>query len=368
MPSAVISDRFGRRSILIGGALIAALGNVLSGFAPSLETLIVYRFIAGIGSAAFITGAVVFIADISEPTNRGRLMSIFQGAFLIGITLGPAVGGFIAEVGGIRAPFIAIGVVSLISAVWAFLRVPETRWSKRDGETLPLLPSPPVAGEEKAEAVAAPPPSGRSMRGYSFLLRKDFLLISLTFAGTFFTRGGAMFTLLPLKASRELMFSPGQVGLLLTLPSVFTVLLLPFVGAISDRYGRKTVIVPGMALFAVALVVLGGSSTVLFFGMGMVLYGIAQGLEGPAPIAYVSDVSPREKQAVAQSAARSLGDLALFSAPPLMGMASDMVGTTVTLYGNAVFMVVITVLFATLASDPVRQIVRARRAQAAENE
>ena len=100
--------------------------------------------------------------------------------------------------------------------------------------------------------------------------------------------------------------------------------------------------------------------------LGMVLYGIAQGLEGPAPIAYVSDVSPREKQAVAQSAARSLGDLALFSAPPLMGMASDMVGTTVTLYGNAVFMVVITVLFATLASDPVRQIVRARRAAAAE--
>ena len=267
MPSAVISDRFGRRSILIGGALIAALGNVLSGFAPSLEILIVYRFIAGIGSAAFITGAVIFIADISEPTNRGRLMSVFQGAFLIGITLGPAVGGLIAEVGGIRAPFIAIGVVSLISAVWAFLRVPETRWSKRDEEASSPPPSP-VADEEKPQA-AAPSPSGRSMRGYSFLLRKDFLLISLTFAGTFFTRGGAMFTLLPLKASRELMFSPGQVGLLLTLPSVFTFLLLPFVGAISDRYGRKMVIVPGMALFAVSLVVLGGSSTLLLFAISL---------------------------------------------------------------------------------------------------
>ncbi|MDA1096257.1 MAG: MFS transporter [Chloroflexi bacterium] len=251
MPAAITSDRFGRRSILIGGALISALGNVMSGYATSLEPLLVYRFIAGIGSAAFITGAVIFIADVSNPTNRGRLMSLFQGSFLIGITAGPGMGGLLAEVFGLRGPFIAVGVVSLASAVWAFLQVPETRWRSR-GDPAEVAP-PTVALSEglddprvAAQAKPPPMPPGR-FRRYAFLKRKDFLLISMTFSGTFFTRGGAMFTILPLKASRDLGLSPGQIGGLLTIPSALTFVMLPVVGFLSDRFGRKSASSPGWA-------------------------------------------------------------------------------------------------------------------------
>ena len=371
MPAAITSDRFGRRSILIGGALISALGNVLSGFATSLEPLLVYRFIAGIGSAAFITGAVIFIADVSNPTNRGRLMSLFQGSFVIGITAGPGMGGLLAEIFGLRGPFIAVGVVSLLSAIWAFLQVPETRWRSR-GE--PLASTPPAVAttegpdETPVAEEAKPPPvaAGRWMR-YAFLKRKDFLLISLTFAGTFFTRGGAMFTILPLKASRQLGLSPGQIGGLLTIPSALTFLMLPVVGFVSDRFGRKSAIVPGVGLFAVAMVVLGVSTGFMVYALGMVLYGIAQGLEGPAPVAYVSDISPREGQAIAQGAARTLGDLALLSAPPLMGLTSDLWGTTPTLFANGALMAVIALAFWMFASDPARDAAReARRRRAAE--
>jgi len=189
---------------------------------------------------------------------------------------------------------------------------------------------------------------------YGFLFKKDFLLISLTFAGTFFTRGGAFFTLLPLKASRELGLSEGKVGGFLTLPSIFTFMMLPLVGIFSDKYGRKTVIVPGIALFAFSLFVLGYSNDVLLFGIGMILYGISQGLEGPAPIAYVSDISSPDKQAIAQSFARSIGDFSLLSAPPLMGVLSDMIGTEYTLYANAFLMMAISLTFMVFAWDPIR--------------
>jgi MFS family permease len=362
MPSAILSDRVGRRAVLVAGALVSAVGNVLSGYADALAPLLVFRFVAGIGSAAFITATVVYIADVSQPATRGRLMSLYQGSFLVGITIGPALGGLIAEVFGIRAPFFAIGIVSLISAAWALLRVPESRWiathTQRRGAGARPAPQ-----ANAPVAVAAHPV--RKERAWSFFLQRDFLLISLTFAGTFFTRGGALFTLLPLKASNELMLSEGQVGLLLTLPSVFTFLMLPFVGVFTDRHGRKSTIVPGVLLFGVALLVLGVSPDIVFFGVGMALYGISQGLEGPAPLAYVSDISPPERQAVAQGAARSLGDLALLTAPPIMGLAADLAGTTPTLLANGALMVVVGLVFWAFASDPARQAAKERRAGAA---
>jgi DHA1 family multidrug resistance protein-like MFS transporter len=364
MPAAVLSDRFGRRSILVSGAAIAAVGNVMSGFADSLEPLLVFRFIAGVGSAAFITGAVIFISDVSGPTNRGRLMSLYQGSFLIGITAGPALGGIIAEVFGLKAPFIAVGIVSAASAVWVFSKVSETRWRSMDTGVDSASENNETSTTGSSEGTVASPVETQEstrLRGYGFMLRKDFVLIALVFAGTFFTRGGAMFTLLPLKGSRDLGLSPGEIGLLLTLPSVFTFLLLPVVGVVTDRYGRKSTIVPGVLLFSVAMLVLGVSPTVVMYGVGMVLYGIAQGLEGPAPVAYVSDVSPPRRQAVGQGAARTLGDLALLSAPPIMGLASDVWGMTSTLLWNGALMGVLGIAFWGFAGDPARQAARAAR-------
>ena len=351
IPSAVLSDRLGRKSILIGGAVIAAVGNVLSGYATTLEPLLAFRFIAGIGSAAFITGAIIVISDISETTNRARLMSVYQGTFLVGITLGPAVGGFIADIFDLRAPFLAVGIVSLASAVWTFFWVPETRdiqASKTPTQASATLESQTSASTQTPDRI------------YKFLLRKDFILIAMIFMGVFFTRGGALFTLLPIKGKYDLGLSPGEVGLLLTLPSIFTFLLLPLVGIISDRYGRKSTIVPGMALFAVGLAVMGVSPSVWVFALGMVLYGLAQGMEGPAPLAYVSDISPRNRQALGQSTARTLGDLALLSAPPLMGFVADMSGNTTALMGNAAIMAIVAVVFLFFASDPLRSLARER--------
>ncbi|MDA1096258.1 MAG: MFS transporter [Chloroflexi bacterium] len=108
------------------------------------------------------------------------------------------------------------------------------------------------------------------------------------------------------------------------------------------------------------------SSGIVVYALGMVLYGIAQGLEGPAPVAYVSDISPREGQAIAQGAARTLGDLALLSAPPLMGLTSDVWGTTPTLFANGALMAVIALAFWAFASDPARELAREARRRRAE--
>ncbi|MBI4336654.1 MAG: MFS transporter [Chloroflexi bacterium] len=350
IPAGILSDRAGRRLLLVGGPLVAAVGNLISATANSLGPLLAYRFVAGVGSAAFITGAVIFIADVATLTNRGRLMGLYQGSFLLGIALGPALGGLVAELFGLRAPFIVVGLLSLASGAWALLRVPESRRLAREKRD--------VLSEGAVQQKA---PDAASRGTYSFLFSRDYLLIALVFAGTFFTRGGTQLTLLPLKAANDLHLSPGQIGGLFTALAALNLVAILISGTLADRYGRKWVIVPGLLLFAVCLVVLGESATVLVFTVGMLLYGFAQGLDGATPPAYVADISPPGRQALGQSVSRSIGDLAIVVAPPLMGLAADAVGTAIAFWGNALFMAALGLLFLT-AREPLHAAPRRRQA------
>ena len=347
VPSAIISDRIGRRWVLIAGGLFAAVGNLLSATADSLLPLMAFRFIAGIGSGAFITVGIAATSDLSTPENRARLMSVFQWSFIAGITLGPTVGGIVADFFGIRAPFLVVGIVSAMSALWTLVMVPETRVRRQPANASGPLPVQRTAtGDAQTTA--------RREIGFSrfdFMFSRGFLLIMLIFIGVFFARGGALFNLLPLIARNDLGLSETGVGLMQTLPALASLFILPFVGTLSDRFGRKSVIVPGMGILAVCLAVLGFSSTAWVFGIGMIMYGISQGMEGPAPLAYVSDVSPDSRQAMAQGMARTLGDIALMSAAPILGAISDAFGYTEALFGTGVIMAIIMVVFLVFARE-----------------
>ena len=343
MPAALIAQKFGRRLPLVVGPFLAALGNALSGTAVSLEALLIFRFLAGIGSAAFITGAVIFIGDMSTPDNRGRMMSIYQGSFILGISLGPALGGLIAEGFGLRAPFFFVAFTSLLSGIWALLKLPESRPLPDGNISDNKLGNGKRVNDESAENIHT---SGRNL-----FVSKGFILISLIFFATFFIRGGALFTLLPLIASNYLYMSPGQIGAIFTIPPVIGFVLLPFSGSISDQYGRKKTIVPGLSIVAIGLLTLGVSSIPFWFVVGMVIYGIGSGIEGPTHVAYVADISPQPKQAMAQGLARSIGDLALLTAPPMVGLASDIVGTTTVLLTIGLSVGILSVAFMLFAKE-----------------
>ncbi len=340
LPAALLSDRFGRRMLLVGGPLISTIGNILCGFASSLEPLLIFRFIAGIGSAMFITGAVIYISDTSRPGNRGTLMSYYQGAFSVGLSLGPVVGGFVAEIFGLHAPFFAIGLFSLASGIWAFLNIPETRQRSNLQEKELEISNP-----------KEPPNKEKDVKFRDFALSANFLLIALVFAVQFFTRGGSQFTLLPLKASRDLNLSAGTIGLLFALPAIVNIIVLIPAGSLSDRSGRKMSIVPGLLFFAVSLVVAGATHYVWMFAVGMIMFGAAQGVAASAPSAYVADIAPDKLVAFSQGMSRTVGDFALVVGPPIMGLAADHLGNTTTLMANAVLLTLAAFIFMAFAKE-----------------
>jgi DHA1 family tetracycline resistance protein-like MFS transporter len=119
-----LSDRFGRRRVLLFA--IGALGNdnIIKGFAPTLAWLFVGRAIAGAAGASF-TPAYAYVADISPPEKRAQNFGVVSAAFGIGFIIGPAIGGLLGSLGS-RAPFFAAAALSLINLCYGFFVLPES--------------------------------------------------------------------------------------------------------------------------------------------------------------------------------------------------------------------------------------------------
>ncbi len=119
-----LSDRYGRRPVLLASLFGFGLDYILLALAPSLAWLFVGRTIAGVLGASFTT-AGAYIADISTPEKRGQNFGLIGAAFGLGFIIGPALGGFLGSYGS-RVPFIAAACLSLLNWLYGFFILPES--------------------------------------------------------------------------------------------------------------------------------------------------------------------------------------------------------------------------------------------------
>lgn len=119
-----LSDRFGRRPVILISVFSYAIDFALMAIAPTFAWLLVGRLIAGACAATFAT-ANAFIADISTPERRAANFGIMGAAFGLGFIIGPAVGGLLGEIGP-RWPFALASVVTLANFVYGYFVLPET--------------------------------------------------------------------------------------------------------------------------------------------------------------------------------------------------------------------------------------------------
>ncbi|SDY81548.1 MFS transporter, DHA1 family, tetracycline resistance protein [Jannaschia faecimaris] len=119
-----LSDRFGRRPVLLGSLAVIFFDYVLMVLADTIWLLLIGRIIAGIAAATMST-AMAFMADISTPEKKAANFGLVSAAFGAGFVLGPAIGGLLAEWGP-RAPFWAAAILSGANLVFGLIVLPET--------------------------------------------------------------------------------------------------------------------------------------------------------------------------------------------------------------------------------------------------
>jgi len=119
-----LSDRYGRRPVMLFSLFGLSIDYFIMGFAPTLAFLYLGRIIAG-GTAATFSTANAYIADISPPETRAQNFGLVGALFGVGFMLGPVIGGLLGEYGP-RVPFIAAGVLSMMNVVFGYFVLPET--------------------------------------------------------------------------------------------------------------------------------------------------------------------------------------------------------------------------------------------------
>jgi MFS family permease len=329
LPAGLLADRAGRRIVLILGPLIVAAASVAAAFATSFSAIVVWRFFQGCGSALFTTAAMTAMVDVGGRQRRGRALSMFQSAMLIGTGLGPTVGGFLTHAWGLRAPFVGYAIVATLAAAWVYAVVPEVHPGRADATHRP-------------DARADSPPPAR---------RIDFILVVLLAFGLFFTRAGGRTTMIPLLADSRLHIDAVHVGVILGLVALMNVAALYPAGMLVDALGRKRLIVPGLLLISGALVVLGAAPSYAVLLLGAVLLGASTGVGAPAPAAYMADINPPGRTGAALGLYRMAGDVGFLLGPMTLGFIADHVGVGAAFYVNAALLATVTLAFAFLARE-----------------
>jgi len=248
-----LSDRFGRRPVLLVSIFGLGFDYVIMALAPSIGWLFVGRTLSGITAASFST-ANAYIADITPPKERARAFGFMGAAFGIGFVIGPAMGGFLGSV-NLRLPFWVAAALALVNGVYGLFILPES------------LPP-----ERRAKFVAAKAnPVGSFM-----LLRSHPQLLGL--AGViflYFLAHQVLQSTFVLYTGYRYGWNPSMIGLNLMGVGVGSVIVQALiVGPFVKRFGERGALFAGLFAGVVGFLVYGAATTGLQFWMGLPIFAL----------------------------------------------------------------------------------------------
>lgn len=331
-PAGQIADRFGRRHALAFGAILTSAGNLWCALASTYPEFMAGRFVAGFGAGFVVTAGQIVLVDITTPERRGRMMSLYWGSFIFAAGAGPLPGGLLAEWFGLSAPFWAYAVIGLGVGAIAWFAVGETRDLARETARGTKMPS----FFAQLRLVGA---------------NRGFALVCLVALVNAATRTGGLFNIVPLLGAVWLGLAPGTIGLSMAMGSVVGLAAAYPAGWLSDRYGRKLVIVPTTFLTAVAMLLFCIAPDLPWFMAASLAWGLASGMGGAAPATYAADAAPQGMNAAAMSLFRMLGDIGYVAGPIGLGLVTDFYGPTAGLIVCAGLLAVSGMLFAAFAPE-----------------
>ncbi|MBA2427701.1 MAG: MFS transporter [Actinobacteria bacterium] len=300
----LVVDRYGDRACTMAGLLVVSASSFAAGLAGSFPQLVVARGFGGAGSALFISGLMNRILRLIEPAAMGRATGAFRSSFLVGIGLGPVLGGLAAARFGLAAPFLFYGAGLVVASAIAYVVMSGQRVAGRGQKRSPL------------DALRAARPL--------FKDRRYVVALLVTLAG-WWTIAGPAQTIGPVFAAEELNLSADLIGLAVTMLAVGEVLALFVTGRASDRYGRKVVIMPSLVTAAAAVAILGQMSASVawaYFPL-MVAIGGAVAALGTASGGLMADAIPAEGSGAAVGVNQMAGDLGYLLAPITIGTLAE---------------------------------------------
>lgn len=314
----LLGDRVGVRRVALSACVGTALVSVVGALSPSYPLMLAVRVAQGIGSALYMTAAFAHVLSLVPSASAGRLIATYQAVMLAGMSLGPLVGGVVTDVWGVPGPFLVYAGFGVLGLVASY------RW----------LPSNKKAVLRVNERLGV----GATLR--PLVVEMTFLLSMLGAFALFSARAGIVNALIPLYTEDVLGLSATEIGMLLTVFGVGSLVIMRHAGIIIDRSGRRSVLV--LSLIAMGLL----TAVVPFVhALGLLAVvaalGAAKGYGAVVPGAVVADVAAPTNLGTAIGLQRTVMDGGMVLGPYLTGAISDEFGfpTTFVVTGLALALI-----------------------------
>jgi multidrug resistance protein len=345
-----LSDRFGRRPVLLVGLVGSAVSYLVFAFAGSILALLLSRIMAGVGGAN-VPVAQAYIADITPPERRAGGMGLIGAAFGLGFIFGPAIGGLLAPISP-AAPGLAAAALCAGNALVAFFFLPEslTREEREARRRLESAGSDPEIGIETggthptggADRTDRASRAGRAGRAggdptpaaallpttdlRAVVRNREFttvLLLTFLFTAAFST----MHPVFPLFASERFGLDERAVGWLFAfLGTVSAIMQGGVVRALAPRIGEDRLVRLAAVPFVAGLLLIPMAPSVPFLLVALALLAVGFGGTLPSLVSLLSRAAPDELQGSSLGIGQSVGAMARIAGPLAGGLAWDLFG------------------------------------------
>ena len=279
-----ISDKFGRRPILLIALLGLSIDYLIHAWAPSIVWLFLGRFLAGITGASF-TVASAYIADVSTKENKAKNFGLIGAAFGIGFIIGPGIGGFFGEI-DIRLPFYIAAGLTFANFLFGYFFVPEslTMENRRQINFSKMIPG----------------VSLFALRNYKGIL----LLISAFFLANL--AGQALPSTWSYYGIERYDWNPRQIGLSLMVVGLLVAVVQGFlVGKLVTKFGKRKVIIYGFLLWTVGMFLFSFAHEPWMLYAFLIPYALG-GIAGPTVQGVISNQVSEKEQGILQGSITGL--------------------------------------------------------------
>lgn len=315
----VLSDRYGRRQVLVPCFVVFGLAGGLAAFAPSFGVLLALRLLQGVGAAGLINLAVVLIGDHWEGPERARRIGRNAAALTASIAVLPPLGGLLAAVGGWRWTF-APYWIGLITAVAVLRYLPRS---------------------ERGEGTI-----GEQLRRTAPFLRLPVVLGSMAMAFVLFVLiFGTFLTALPVHLKDAFDVDAGLRGIVLAIPAIPSTIMALNLGRLRTRFGTAPILVTGSLTIAVGLAVIGVAPTLSLLLIGPVIYGFGEGLMIPVLQDAVASAPPASSRGAVVASFVGVTRLGQTIGPVVFGAGLAAFGSEAIFLAGAVLAVGMTASF-----------------------
>jgi len=296
----LLSDRFGRRPVLLTSIFGMGLDFLFMAFAPNLRWLYAGRIVNG-ATAASIGTANAYIADITAPENRAKAFGVMGAAFGVGFTFGPALGGLLAEV-DIGLPFLVCAGLALSNWLYGYFILPESLPPERRTKSLDWKRANPLGSLKLLRSQ----PGLLGLASIGFLYQMGYVVLPVIFV---------------LYTSHRYGWTPATMGLTMMATGISTIVVqMLLIGPVVKRVGERGALLLGLGSGCVGFAVYGLATEGWIYLLGVPLFALT-GFVQPGLLGLMTrKVAPGE-QGQLQGANGAIGGVAGILAPSIFGLS-----------------------------------------------